>query len=420
MIGPNTLRSSSRILLQFKDMDRSAVTERSSASQVPPASEVPTVAEAERIAALTDPVMRNLLITQSYNELGRGLAARLGKDATWCALAVWASKQAGQTIRHEDPERVLPSYVTPELAEVIERLVEALDGTSWGRDRLEVRRVIYRTLGIRDLLTRAGDAIAEGNRKVFAEIGVGMARFTATLAADSVYDEERIGRFCDTFLPGPPPAGQGLLRRALRSYYRALFETDAKRRAELVLLANLDIGVHEQTNLQAEIQAALDAPVPDARELRRKLLAELHPGLGPLRPLLELYLRVTRPLDRLWRRAVDLARKVAHRALTELVLRLYLPTGEVLRLGRDLRVDFPPDLESLDDPVLQEVVASIDPDPASSRGTGTDDWADFDQRMPFIADYFRAYQQSPRIFDPPFSRSQVRQIKAGRRPPGWL
>jgi hypothetical protein len=46
----------------------------------------------------------------------------------------------------------------------------------------------------------------------------------------------------------------------MRSYYRALFEADAKRRAELVLLANLDIGVHEQT---------LDAPVPDARDLRR-------------------------------------------------------------------------------------------------------------------------------------------------------
>ena len=110
---------------------------------------------------------------------------------------------------------------------------------------------------------------------------------------------------------------------------------------------------------------------------------------------------------------------MAHRALTELVLRLYLPTGEV-RLGRDLRVEFPPDLESLEDPVLKEVVAAIDPDPESSRGTGTDDWADFDQRMHFIADYFRAYQQSPRIFDPPFSRTQVQHIKAGRRPPGWL
>ena len=45
----------------------------------------------------------------------------------------------------------------------------------------------------------------------------------------------------------------------------------------MLLLANLEIGYHEQTRLQPEIVAALDAPIYDPAELRRRLLAELFP-----------------------------------------------------------------------------------------------------------------------------------------------
>jgi hypothetical protein len=68
----------------------------------------PTVADVERIAALTDPVGRNLQITQCYCELSRAFAARTGAGpANWCTFATWASKQAGQTIREEDLARRL-------------------------------------------------------------------------------------------------------------------------------------------------------------------------------------------------------------------------------------------------------------------------------------------------------------------------
>ena len=66
----------------------------------------PTVAAVERIAALDDPVVRNLQITQCYSELSRAFAARIdGGPANWCTFATWASKQAGQTIRGEDLAR---------------------------------------------------------------------------------------------------------------------------------------------------------------------------------------------------------------------------------------------------------------------------------------------------------------------------
>ena len=72
----------------------------------------PTVADVDRIAALTDPVLRNLQITQCYCELSRALAARIdGKPANWCTFATWASKQAGQTIRREDLARAFERLV---------------------------------------------------------------------------------------------------------------------------------------------------------------------------------------------------------------------------------------------------------------------------------------------------------------------
>ena len=72
-----------------------------------PAGPPPTVAEVERIAALADPVVRNLQITQCYFELSAAVASHIGPGANWCTFATWASRQAGQTIRKEDLARTL-------------------------------------------------------------------------------------------------------------------------------------------------------------------------------------------------------------------------------------------------------------------------------------------------------------------------
>src|SRR5687768_11447067 len=67
----------------------------------------PSVAEIDRIAAMSDLALRNLLITRSYHLLSTALTRSLGTCANWCTHATWASKQAGQTIRREDLTRVL-------------------------------------------------------------------------------------------------------------------------------------------------------------------------------------------------------------------------------------------------------------------------------------------------------------------------
>ena len=63
---------------------------------------MPSVDDVERIAAIANPVIRNLEITHCYSRLAAAFAARNGEGANWCTYATWASRQAGRTIRGED------------------------------------------------------------------------------------------------------------------------------------------------------------------------------------------------------------------------------------------------------------------------------------------------------------------------------
>jgi hypothetical protein len=54
------------------------------------------------------------------------------------------------------------------------------------------------------------------------------------------------------------------------------------------------------------------------------------------------------------------------------------------------------------------------------HGTGTADWADLLQRIHFIADMFRCYQESRDLFEPPFTDAQVAALKANHLPSGRL
>src|SRR5215212_10961257 len=73
-----------------------------------------TVEKIDSIASLADPVLRNLQITQCYCELSTNFSKRMGPGANWCTFATWASKQAGQTIRHQDLQRTLEALLKNE------------------------------------------------------------------------------------------------------------------------------------------------------------------------------------------------------------------------------------------------------------------------------------------------------------------
>jgi hypothetical protein len=267
---------------------------------------------------------------------------------------------------------------------------------------------------------RTSDAVAAGNVKVFAEIGYEFARFLALC--------EPARRMPSRWLPsatalrsGDPPAGQDWLKRAFTHYHRALAEPDAKTRAELLLLANLEIGYHEQTRLQPEIVGALNAPVYDPAALRQRLLDELFPN-----PAARLRLFVLRlagragPLLRARDRLAEELQRLGHLVITEHMMTLRLAGGRLLRLGQDLQVQFPPPLQQIALTELAALLQQVDPTPDSTAGTGALDWGRLPDRMHFIADLFRAYHLDDTLFEPPFTSEQVRAIKAGHVPGGSL
>ena len=377
----------------------------------------PTVTDVERIAALGDPVLRNLQITQCYSELSRAFAARTGgRPANWCTFATWASKQAGQTIRKEDLRRAFGRVFSrsSEAESVGNAAVEAVADLSARRGSERVWDALWPALLPDCAFERASDAVARGNRKVFEEIGREFARFLALPATE-------LETFSESLRPGDPPEGQNYLRQAFRAYAAAFREGDPRARAQLILLANLAIGFHEQTRLQPEIREALDSAFEEPVKLRRGLLRHLlRPRLGlALRLLADLVpgrqTRVKKVLDELDRHS----KQIAHEVITDLLMTLSLP-GRVLRLARDVPGTFPPELETIDNDDLRALLGRIDRTPDTPRGSGAESWASLPDRINYIADLFRVYQQDRSVLSDVFTEEQAAAIKAGRRPPGRL
>ena len=114
------------------------------------------------------------------------------------------------------------------------------------------------------------------------------------------------------------------------------------------------------------------------------------------------------------------ARRRARGVITERLMTLGLPGGRSLRLGRDLDAEFPHSLQELTNRDLRELLARLDPTPDSVRDTGAGDWADLPERLHYIVDLFRCYQESPDLLGPPFTPEQVNELAAGRMPGGRL
>ncbi|WP_112263971.1 hypothetical protein [Lentzea terrae] len=386
----------------------------------------PVVADVDRIAAHPDPVVRNLQITHCYHQLSRALAARTGGAANWCTFAVWASKQVGQTIRQEDLSRTVERLLksSPEAATgiglVVRSLRRAVPQHEVDRVHEMVRRAVVTTARLDDVSA----ASARGNLKVFEEIAREFARFLAVFAHDAGSgDERRIAEFCDGLRSGEPPEGQRYLRQAFTRYHRAMTTSDPKQRAELLLLANIEVGLHEQTRLQPEIAAALQAPVVDPGALERRLFDLFLPGNRVVRWLRLAWLTVLgrRSAVRVAaQQLADQARTLVRRAVTKHLMTLALPGGEVLDLSDDLPATFPPELVELVDPELLALLEIVDPTPDSLLDTAARDWADLPDRMHYIADMFRCHGLRLDLLHPPFTAEQVEALTDGRRPAGAL
>jgi len=378
----------------------------------------PNVEDIDRIARLNDPILRNLQITQCYHELSECLAERNGFCANWCTFATWASRQAGQTIRQEDLIRAFEErfFLSPEISVALEdinaKLVQLGARLQAGFSAKEILQAFNPAAAF----ARASDAVARGNKKVFEEIGFHFARFLQMFRVGNRFDRDQTARFCAALRPGEPPDGQQLLREAFAGYSEAPFQ-DGKQKSELMLLANIAAGYHEQIRLQPEIAEALNASIGGATDLKRNLLNRLVP-LSPLPAAL--LTRYTPRLDAALVRLTAEVNRLIRQVITEHLMTLHLSRTEVLRPGQDLSGGFPQSLVQIQNPRLGVLLAEVDLTPESLNATAAKDWANFKERMHFIADFFRVYQERESLFDAPFTAGQLEVLTMGRRPDGQL
>ena len=385
----------------------------------------PTVDDVRRIANISDPVLRNLQITQCYHELSAAFAIHTGLVANWCTFATWASKQAGQTIRKEDLARMFERRFAqvPSAMQASGQVTAAVHAPGQNYFAGPQALALW-THSFIPAIDRASDAVGRGNKKVFEEIGYEFARFLHLCLPGGQPDHQKIALFCEQLRSGGPPDGQIYLRQAFIHYGQALLETSgSKARAELILLANLEIGFHEQTRLQPEIAESLDAGFTSFLEFSRALLGSIFPKNSWLH-LAYLYLmrllgHPTR-LDLAIRALFAEMRALLRQVITETMMKIALPSGMVLRLGEDLSAGFPEPLQHITNLELSAFLAKHDQTPDSLTNTGALDWADLSERLHFIADLFRCYQDCRSLFEPPFAPEQAEALKAGRLPNGRL
>jgi len=313
----------------------------------------PAVEEIGQIAGLPDPVIRNLRITECYARLAAGVEA---EGANWCTFATWASRQAGRTIRGEDLLQALELELgrDAELLHPLRSFWRAVLRRGLFNRSTRFGRLVWSLHTPLDAFELASDAVARGNLKVFAEIGLEFARY---LALDF-----------DTFMAG-------LEDPELRQAFAHLEHGRTTGDADLLVLANLEIGLHEQTRLQPQIAEALAAATAPESPLLRRILG------WPLQ----------RQLTRLSREAI-----------TRCLMVLALPTG-TLYLGRNLEaaVVMPHDAE------LETLLARYEPVPPAVDDCGARDWSVLEQRMHYIAHLFRGYHARAAVVDRGRDRKSV-------------
>jgi hypothetical protein len=375
------------------------------------------VSDVARIAAMDNPVLRNLEVTECYADLSTAMRARTGGAADWCTFATWASRQAGRTIRGEDLLDILDrrlgsrAWFLAPIASFNRMLLRK--GLFQPDTRLG--RIVAAIHSPFDAFERASAAVALGNLKVFAEIGREFARFMEAVPVEAHEDSPECLAFVAALKPGPPPDGQDLLRDAFAYYQRQRYETDPGARAAWILLANLKIGFHEQTRLQPQIAAAVDAPLVVAADLGARVLHVLIPGSrewprvfhGPAAFVIGVLAQMLR------REAIRVTREV----VTEAMMVLSLP-GAVLSLGRNLDVPVPALLAGEPQPFLAGFVREYDPCPPGGIACAATDWCNLQQRMHYITHLFRAYAETASLFARPFTTEQVAAFRAGKIPTG--
>jgi CRP-like cAMP-binding protein len=373
-----------------------------------------TVEDCVEVTRTENLVLRNLKITQMYHRLSLEMTTLIGhQDANWCTFACNASKTAGYSIRREE----LPFY----------RVFTRLGRYDALRRAWDTFGALAKPLGLESsvgrILQAVSDSISAGNLKVYAELAPIFAQVVRTFHEDVEHDAGKVESFLQAKLrPGPTEAGgQDLLREAFTHYYEAMFEPSPKHKAEIILLANLKVGLHEQIRLQPNIVEALNAPLTVG--LRGALRLRVADPLSRFMPAGVAAL-TARGLDAAEGLALDRLVVTLRRLVTASMMQIRLPYGN-LRLGADMPLLpgqrlFPDMLQTVAHPELIRFLKRFEVNPHSVKGSHAKDWGNLDDRMRFILTLFRTRQKSLELFGEPFLFEQRLAMTADMVPEGWL
>jgi len=351
-------------------------------------------------------VVRNLQVTQGYYRLSQGMRRLVSsKNVSWCAFATHASKTAGQALRHELMPGIMKSAMI-RMAGYDNTFLFFNDALGEPGPGLGMSEENHNLLA--EALKRVSRLISAGNGLVFAELAWPFADFVNTFSRDYNYDERKLFIFLQKhFKPGPlERGGQHYLIEAFTAYYKARFESNAKRKAELVLQGNLLVGLHEQTRLQPHIEQSLAVPL--------EMFADGPIGDDP-----------PEPGKSGQRQKGDLPHQLVTRAATQMMMVITLPSRR-LKLSQNIVaptgvINFPADLLVIENPRCLALVRQFEAGGNDTlTGSAAKNWASLKDRMSFVVDFFRSHQQYKRMFEAPFLDSQAETIEAGRMPAGPL
>ena len=359
-----------------------------------------TQGEIKRIVRRQNLLLRNLQVTQGYYRISEGMRQVIGStNVSWCAFATHASKTAGQALRHE---------LMPGILKSASMRIAGHENTS-----IFYRHVLCEAENTPEEQTRNALAealktvslmISEGNTIVFDELAEPFLDFIIRFQFAKSNDPRAFEAFSNAhFTRGRlAEGGQDYLIEAFYAFYRARFESNRKRKAELVLQGNLLIGLHEQTRLQPQIEAAMTVPLEAFIKLREDTATP-----AAQRNVVE-----------------SVSRELVTRAATRMWMSITLP-GREMKLDEDVMPPtgihtFPRDLIKIENPRCRELVEQFDTRPETLQGSAAADWSSLRDRMNYVADFFRSHQQSRRLFEPPFQAEQAAAIESGTVPGGPL
>jgi len=364
------------------------------------------------VLSISDRVLRNYWVTQSYADLSRGVAAILDPaSANWCTFGTWASFTVGENLRGEAIPGWLHDRVMGDdgMMGAIHAANSRAASHGIGHVIDELRPEHLEDL-LRDLFGACASNLSDGNTEVFSEIAPGSATFIESFSDSSRSPEESRQAVLAVCKDAPEFEGVNRLAAGYSLWCDAMGEVDPVRKSQLIVAGSCQLGAHEQHHLQAAISGSMDMGVnQSAGKLHKKLDGEGHLEAKVADAVADILRPVETAVGDAW-----------GSVMTALLGTIMLPEG-TFRLDHDVPQSpdgpfIPGDLDPVVVAELDEVLSRFDRSDGHGRRSAAADWVSLDDRMNYIVNLFRSRHHRSELFAEPFGEAVIASIEADEVP----